>query len=195
MQPSILLPWLRDGHTAPQDVRKIAAQEFPLLAQYAANRQPRPTRQADFSHVIRQIIAGRQECAAWWQCAPDASKNAKNNTDQLHFIQVLEYFLDFLLACASKPQDARPQNVAEPSATSSGLDAISNRFSTFKMGEIMERDEMETTMLTINSSERLPPVRYEAEDLEDDEELLIASFCPMIGSNNIKSYRKDLWGS
>ena len=63
------------------------------------------------------------------------------------------------------------------------------------MEETTESDDLGIMMVTNNPSERLPPVRYEAEDLEDDGELFIALFCQMTDLNNIKSYLEDLWGS
>jgi hypothetical protein len=45
------------------------------------------------------------------------------------------------------------------------------------MEETIGTDDLETKMVTKNPSDRLPPVRYEAEDLEDEGELFIALFC------------------
>jgi hypothetical protein len=45
------------------------------------------------------------------------------------------------------------------------------------MEETIGTDDLETKMVTKNPSDRRKPVRYEAEDLEDEGELFIALFC------------------
>jgi hypothetical protein len=153
-------------HTKEIPVKKVLP-----LAQNVACKNPRPSVQAEGFRTCRRAITIRRECALWWQSVLDAVRHEKTNSGHSHFIKMLEQVLDVLLPCArTYNTSARAETPIEPQNEVESSDKLRNRFLVLSVEETTEEKDLEILTMTNNLHTRTPKIKYEIEDLEDDED-------------------------